>query len=299
MRSKELSSPFFSAAARSSGRRAVLLALGLAATAPIPLAAAPDEIAAQIAGRVLFVPVFLNGRGPYQFIVDTGATETIVTPATAGDAGVAIQPAPGAQKKGIAKTLATGGVRVIDLPVYIFDPPQALSLRLDEGINYGGILGYTFLCRFVTTIDYPRRIVRFRTPDATDVSTPVTNGFSVPFRLVERLIHVRGSVNRTQPATFLLDTGSAETLIAPSLAAQLKLVGTAMSSDPGARSITLEQVAVGDATVPQVSAIIHRPPGERIAGATYDGIVGYPFLRNFAVTIRYDKATILLETTAR
>jgi hypothetical protein len=273
-------------------RVSLLLAVAILACAGTAQAINSDEIPAQLAGRVVFVPVRLNGRGPFQFIVDTGATETIVTPATAKAAGIATQPYPGLQKKGVVGSLVTGSASVTNLSVFLFDPPQALSLRLDEGINYGGILGYTFLNRFVTTIDYTRRVVRFRPPAAVTEPQAATGGFTVPFRLVERLIHVSGKVNKAGPVTFLLDTGSAEVLLVPPVAEQLKLKSTPLPSYPGARLATLDQISIGDATVSQVSAIINRQPGERITGATYDGIVGYPFLSSFVVTIRYDKPSI-------
>jgi len=269
-----------------------ILAGALLAAAGASSAADPCEITARIGGGVVFVPVCMNGRGPFPFIVDTGATETIVTPSTAKAAGIALQSSPGVQNKGVVGSLVAGGVNVTNLTVFLFDPPQALSLRLDEGIDYGGILGYTFLRRVVTTIDYARRTVRFQLPEACAEQRSGTNGCIVPFQLVERLIHVSGRVNRTRAVTFLLDTGSAEILLAPQVAEQLHLTGTPLPAYPGARLATLDQVSVGDAAVPQVSAIIHRPSGERIAGATYDGIVGYPFLSHFTVTIRYDKATI-------
>ncbi|MEI8243869.1 MAG: aspartyl protease family protein [bacterium] len=273
----------------------LLLAAGLLARAGGAAAAAdPGDIPARIAGRVVFVPVCLNGQGPFQFIVDTGATETIVTPATARAAGIATIPYPGVQKKGVVGSLSVGRTSVTNLPVFLFDPPQAMSLRLDEGINYGGILGYTFLSRMVTTIDYSRCVVRFQSPFGVAEPRAATGEFVIPFRLVDRLIHVAGKVNQAGPVTFLLDTGSAEVLLTPPVAEQLKLKSVPLPGFPGARLATLDLLSVGDATVPQIQAIIHRPPGERIAGATYQGIAGYPFLSGFVVTIRYDKPTIHL-----
>jgi hypothetical protein len=268
------------------------LLFGLLLAAATRCAAASDEIVAQIVGRVVFVPVLVNGCGPFPFIVDTGATETIVTPPTAKAAGVAITPYPGEQKKGRINRIAAGTAALTHLNVFVFDPPQALSLRLNEGINYGGILGYTFLSRFGTTIDYPRHCVRFR-PLTTPVST---NGVRVPFQVVDHLVHVRGAVNRSGPLTFLFDTGSAEVLLNPPVAERLKIRGTPIPNIAGARFATLDQVTVSSATVSAIDAIIHRPPGERIAGTTYDGIVGYPFLARYIVTIRYDKQFILLES---
>jgi predicted aspartyl protease len=272
-------------------RLRVLVAFALLGSPVTVRAADKDVIAAQIAGRVVFIPVMLNGRGPYQFIVDTGATETIVTPPTAAAAGITPIPYPGAQKKGRIDRIAAGSAALTNLTVFLFDPPQALSLRLDEGIDYGGILGYTFLSRFVTTLDYPRRTVRFQ-PLAAPAST---NGVTVPFQVVDHLVHVRGRVNDFGPLTFLFDTGSAEVLLNPTIAARLKIQGVPVPTVPGARFATLDRVSVGPAVVTGIDAIIHRPPGERIAGTTYDGIVGYPFLSRHVVTIRYDKSTILLQ----
>ena len=36
-----------------------------------------------IFGPMILVNGSINGKGPYQFIVDTGATETVITPPTA------------------------------------------------------------------------------------------------------------------------------------------------------------------------------------------------------------------------
>ena len=255
--------------------------------------AVSEEIAAQFAGRVIFVPVRLNGHGPFSFVLDTGATETVLTPSTATATGAKIKAGPGAQKKSMVESLFVGSVGITNLPVFVFDPPQALSLRLDEGIDYGGILGYTFLSHFVTTIDYTRRVVRFDPPSPRP-RPEATDSFTIPFRLVDRLIHVSATLNQRRKATLLLDTGSAETLITPVLAESLNLPTTPLPSYPGARFATLDQVALGDATVNRISAIVHAVPGER--GATsYEGILGYPFLSQFVVTVRYDNQTIRLK----
>jgi predicted aspartyl protease len=256
------------------------------------LNAAPGDIPARIAGRVIFVPVRLNDHGPYSFVLDTGATDTVLTPATASAAGARTKLAIGSQKKGSVDRLLVGPVGVTNLPVFVFDPPQALSLRLDEGIDYGGILGYTFLSRFATTIDYARRVVRLDPPVAR--KRPESPGACiVPFRLVDRLIHVSVTLNQRRKATLLLDTGSAETLLTPALAESMNLPTTPFPSYPGARLATLDQVAMGDATVSRISAIVHAIPGER-GPTSYDGILGYPFLSQFVVTIRYDNQTIRL-----
>lgn len=272
------------------------LALGVASSRAATVE--PVEIPIEIAGQVILVKTTVNGRGPFTFILDTGATETVVTPPTARRVGIAGAAEAGAVGHGTAKVVAVGDVAVSDLPVLVVDPPQALSLRLDKGINYGGILGYTFLSPQITTIDYRRLTVSF-VPAASASAwksppAPVTEAIEIPFVIREHLIHVTGFVNGRGPLTFLFDTGSAEVLLLPKARDALGLAASDPRAD-GVRFTTLQRVKLGGAEVLNVPAIVQRPPQEAVAlGLTYDGILGYPFLSHFRVTINYNARLITL-----
>ena len=150
------------------------------------------EIPILIEGRVPFVKGSINGRGPFTFILDTGATETVITPPTAQMLGVRALPVSTRQKKGTVKTLQVGKYELQNLQVYVFDPPQALPLRLDKGMNYHGILGYSFLSRFVTTLDYRNETVRFER--AAEYRPAAEKGqVEVPLTLRGNLLHMERS----------------------------------------------------------------------------------------------------------
>ena len=259
--------------------------------------AAAAEYPIEIAGQVILVKTTVNGSGPFTFILDTGATETVVTPPTARRAGIAGGAEPGLVGHGRARVVAVGEVAVTNLPVLIVDPPQALSLRLDKGINYGGILGYTFLSPQVTTIDYRQKWIAFAPAAAASAGNPrlaAGGGASeVPFVLRDHLIHVAAFVNGRGPLTFLLDTGSAEVVLLPKAQQAIGLAVSDPRSD-GVRFSTLERLRVGSAEVINVPAIVQRPPQEAALGLTYDGIVGYPFLSHFRVVIDYHARLITL-----
>ena len=107
-----------------------LAALSLAAAAGVPPASraaepVPCEYPVEIAGQVILVRTTVNGQGPFSFILDSGATETVVTPPAARRAGIAVG-------GGLAGMVAVGETAVTNLPVLVMDPPQALSLRLDN-----------------------------------------------------------------------------------------------------------------------------------------------------------------------
>lgn len=257
------------------------------------------EVPAEIAGKVVFVKGTVNERGPMTLILDTGATETVLTPQAAEKADIR-SPGPASQaiKKGLARSVEVGEAKVANLTLHVFDPPQALSLRLDKGINYHGILGYTFLSRFVTTIDYRRQKVRFESTASArreDERAAVAAGRQVvPVQVKDGLIFVQADLNGKYRATFLLDTGSAEALLMPQAIPELEDQAKPLPGYEGVKQLTIETVAMGEAKVSKVPFIIHAPPQERQARPGYHGILGYPFLSHFVVTVNYrDKQLVL------
>src|SRR5439155_5328668 len=62
--------------------------MALLAGAAVTEAGVPRDESARIrvritAGRYVIVPVIVNGTGPYRFLLDTGATSTMIAPALA------------------------------------------------------------------------------------------------------------------------------------------------------------------------------------------------------------------------
>jgi len=267
-----------------------------------PAANEPAEIPIEIVGKVIFVKGEVNERKPFTLILDTGATETVLTPAAAERAGVKAA-GSGGQRKGLVKSISAAGVTARNLTVCVFDPPQALSLRLDKGMDYHGILGYTFLSRFVTTIDYKRLRVRF-VPTASyvreDEKTVAGAGkLVVPFQLNDDLIHAKAEVNGKTAVTFVIDTGSAEVVLLPQSAASLGIEAASLPGYEGIGHTTLDSISLAGARAFRVPVIIHAPPQERRSRPGYDGILGYPFLSNFVVTVNYRDKVLVLEPAGK
>lgn len=263
-------------------------------------AADPGWIPCRILGRVVMVEALVNGRGPFLLIVDTGATETVLTPAVARRAGLRVWNSGSEQYRATAAEVAVSGAAVRDFGVFVFDPPQALSLRLDKGVDYGGMLGYSFLSRFVTTIDYPGRRLRFdaigKRAASKGVQGAATDAHSIPFTLKDRLICLQGRINGRGPLTWLLDTGSAEVMVLPDVAARLGLTRS-RDGGGGGRDVgfsVLEEMDVGGVRASNVNAVVARLGWENPAAVTYDGIAGYPFLSNRVITVNYRDKTVSL-----
>ncbi len=255
-----------------------------------------NDLPLQIAGRIPFVKVSVNGEGPYLFIIDTGASENIIVPTLAARLGIKPVRVSASQHRGNVHSLQAGTATLSNSVVFITDPPQAHSLRLDLGIDYQGILGYPFLSSFLTTLDYRRKVVRFDPLPAAGrrLAPPGKDAVSVAFFLRDRLPHVVGTVNGMGPVTLLLDTGSSEVLLLPGAARQLNISGQGQTDLPGVAFTKLETLSLGAATVRNLPCVINTLPQERRAVSSYHGIVGTPFLTNFVVTVSYSHKQIIL-----
>jgi predicted aspartyl protease len=257
------------------------------AAAPARGPAEPAATPLRVAARIPFVDdVMVNGQGPFTFILDTGATETVITPPLARQLGIQGRWATPRQKKGTAASIRAGDAEARDVPVYILDPPQAVTLRLNHGINYHGILGSTFLSRFITTVDFGHGRVTFASAAAV---APAKTGRAPRVALEVRggLLYASARVNGLGPFPLLVDTGSAEVVILPRLAAALGPMAAGPADGAGAKFVRLDSVSLGDARVEDVPAILHPARRGLGAGVSGDGILGHPFLSRFVVTVNY------------
>ena len=111
---------------------------------------------------VILVAATVDGHGPFRFILDTGASTTILSPFVARQAGVTAKAraraasAYGSQPVGLGRvrTLSVGDAEARNLRVAIL---SLAYLNRTTRLRIGGILGYNFLRRFRITIDYPSR----------------------------------------------------------------------------------------------------------------------------------------------
>lgn len=115
---------------------------------------------------LILVDVHANGRGPFQFAVDTGTSTTAITAELAEQLGLASAPIGPATTGGgqIAMTAGTldsfmvGDVRADKMAVVVGDFFAMLSTAV--GAKLDGIVGYNFLRHYKVVIDYPNEIVR-------------------------------------------------------------------------------------------------------------------------------------------
>ncbi len=110
---------------------------------------------------LILVDVHANGRGPFQFAIDTGTSTTAITPDLAKQFGLKTSSvgagttggAPVGFVAGALQSFQLGGAKIDNMTVVVADFFEMLSSAI--GAKLDGIVGYNFLRNYKVVIDYP------------------------------------------------------------------------------------------------------------------------------------------------
>jgi hypothetical protein len=160
-------------------------------------------------GRVL-VPVLVNGRGPFQFVLDTGANRTVLTPRLVDQLGLEITAKDHVTLSGVTGSASVPTVLVQHLQVGDVELkrerlPVADSLSEDTQ----GILGVDTLAGTRIVIDFVRSRIQIRKAHHEGLMDGLTR-VRAQCRL-RRLLMIKASVGHI-PVSAVIDTGSQYTL---------------------------------------------------------------------------------------
>ncbi|HEV3090464.1 MAG TPA: aspartyl protease family protein [Candidatus Cybelea sp.] len=151
-------------------------------------------------GGVLVVQARIDGKGPFNFVLDTGAGTTVVTPELSAQLHLA---ANGSANLGTSGKSAVSAGAVV-LPSVVVGEASASKVAaviapLPPDLTYqgrfgriAGILGATFLRQFVVTIDYGSGLALFAAP-GTFVAPPDAQRMSAS--AYQGAVTVTGSVS--------------------------------------------------------------------------------------------------------
>jgi hypothetical protein len=251
----------------------------------------------------IIVQARVNGSGPQDFVLDTGSEETVISGETARrerirpvtytlSAGVGEIGLRGLQLARL-RSLDLGTLQIRNLPVLIKNPALR-GVPKREGESFSPLaLGLSMM------IDYENRLLTIgRTLPSGQAD------FTLPMR-IHRLAMVRGMLNDTHPAYFVVDTGgevisiSAETASvlppSPFRRIPLRVWGTSgWDRDaflmPG---VNLEFDEIQYHNFPMVVLNLRAP--SLLLGFQLGGIVGHKFLAPYRVFMDLQNSELRLE----
>jgi predicted aspartyl protease len=282
----------------------VLRALGAKDIGVVTAPANPGPIRFRKSLNLIFTTVMINGKGPYEFAIDTGASQVVLSEKLAGELG--LKPLTSTIMHGVGgggkidtklysiDEISIGDVKIKKIPVGTFNDPLVTQLA-------DGILGTALLSDFILTVDYPAsqlELARKRTPNAA--------GEALPAWFFSNLLLVPLDVNGKR-GNFVVDTGAVTTVLSHNMAASLGVT----ANTPGAKidlglsgvggfegvvlrvpNVTLK-TAKNSEVFPQVVSIDLTEISKMI-GTEIAGVVGFDFLEGYKVTLDYYAAEVRL-----
>ncbi len=162
--------------------------------------------------RHIYLPVRIKDGGPERlFILDSGAGMTMIDEDLAEAMGFESDgQIPGAGAGGMTDFsmtrlpgFSTGGIEFEEQTAIIY-PISALTGSY-SGIEAGGVLGYDFLSRFVTRIDYEKRLITFFRPGS---QPSIEGGDTIQAPLMHKIFSAAAILDGQHEGTFLIDTGA-------------------------------------------------------------------------------------------
>lgn len=265
-----------------------------------------DDVRFRLVGGqnpLILLPVYVEEKGPYEFILDTGASHCLISPELALTLGTKIESEKDAMgaggpvklKLGRVSSIVVGAAQCSNVQVAITDELRRIGAAIQSRVD--GDLGFDFLKNFVLIIDYRKCVLRLVPP--SDSAQPGSMSFKLA-SASKPLILVPAIVNGEGPFQFALDTGASKTMLSMQLAQRLALQTTDDGPATGGGgqvkilSGNVASLTVGGATVRNhsISAGEFLKMLSTAIGAELDGILGYNFLNQFKLIINYPHRTL-------
>jgi predicted aspartyl protease len=251
----------------------------------------------------LFAEVMVNGKGPYRFIVDTGATQTVLSEKIVGTLGL--------KKISTNVMYGLGGEGKIESPIYRADSVKVGDVAIKNvplgtmsnpllDLVMDGILAPSMLSDFTLTIDYPASQIELSRKRPT-------MGTAIPAWFFSGLLLVPSQVNGKFSGNFLIDTGADGTLLSHSMANNL---GVNKDTPGAALNLPIGGVGGLEDGILLVPAVTLKTPFETkqfdklmaidlhgmssLIQTEISGVLGFDTLKDYRVTLDYQSAEIRL-----
>jgi tetratricopeptide (TPR) repeat protein len=264
---------------------------------------------------LMIVEGYVNGEGPYRFLVDSGATSTVLSEAlldqlkipTLATATVSCVGGSGKTNTKLAKAdkFKVGELEYTNLPVSSFD--NTIFAELIDGV-----LSTADLADFLITLDYPDQKILLE-PKRAALSAisnrPAPSATEVPFRILGNLILVPVTINnQLESRHFLFDTGAVTSALSKRQAAflgvhedtprakvDLEFAG-ACGVTQSVLSVDRVDLKLQTTTTPYAKILaVELKEISKELRTEVSGILGGDFYSKRKVTIDYQRTTLSIE----
>jgi hypothetical protein len=278
----------------------------------------PAGLPVRYGERHVWVKVAIDGRPPEDFLLDTGASVSLLDSAWAASHGIASEgkmQAVGAGATGDVAFARVGSIRVAgpDGDGVEIAGQKLAVLALNRFVapffwrDAAGVLGYDFISRFVMEIDYDNGTLTLHDPKTFKYTG---NGTAVPITLAGSIPVVKAKIDGQYEGQFRLDVGSGSTVdlhspyvkkhglrekMGKSVAVMAGGFGGTFTSHLG----RMKSMEIGPYSWKDPLVILSGAEQGGLASEDYAGNIGNEVFERFKCTFDYEHRTLYLEPGPR
>jgi hypothetical protein len=274
-----------------------------------------EALAVDIFDRIVYLPVTLNGIGPFTFVLDTGAGGVSAVDRSVADSlRLRATPMPGGGGAG-EETVEIGRVDsvTVSLPDLSFGDRAVFTIplhRMDPhwGKRKDGVIGGDLLSALLTRIDYENKRVDFEDVAAHEYKG---SGERIPLTVLGGFLLTEAEVllyGKEEPikAVFLVDTGVRVSLFNAPYAKKHDLPAQSPKTVTGVTGFGIGGVSkgiIGRVRGIRLGSILIENPvvdfsideAGALADTSFSGIIGADILSRFNVVLDYSRSQMVLE----
>jgi hypothetical protein len=263
-----------------------------------------ENIPFKFEGNHLYIPVSIDCRERY-WILDTGASVSVITEEYATELGLDLQ--------GDMKGSAVGGtvdIKFATLPPFSmqgieFDEQTVAVINLKElnrmlAVEVVGILGFDFLSRFVTKVDYANELVSFYEPETFEYAG---GGREIDVHVKDNLFMIKATLEDNYSGTWLFDIGASSINLNGVYALKNRFterkgvlgMGRGAGSSFYNKKVKCEKIDFAGYTLDNPTISFSYGGTDTVFTADNIGILGNTLFRNFVVYCDYLNERVILE----
>lgn len=280
--------------------------------------AGPARLPFRYASRHLWIKASLNGGPPEDFLLDTGASITVIDSAYAAGRGLKAEgklQAAGAGAAGHASLAAIDSLRVEgpdgDGVAVVGQKVAVLSLNgfLEPFFwtKIAGILGYDFISRFVMEVDFDGSVLVLHDPATFRYAGA---GEAIPMTMAGNIPVVKAKLDDRYAGEFRLDVGSGSTVdlhgpfvkkndLGAPAGTHYDVVGGGFGGTFTSTVCRMKKMEIGPFSWEEPVVILSRAEAGGLASEDYAGNIGNHVLERFRCTFDYERRLVYLEPGRR